>query len=108
MTHWEHTKKQLIINDTKSLKVWHLLDKTNTSYFPKMVEFIKKVTRTHGAENVMVVVTNRGAVYQRLLKLKRKREISKDIQLTYFRSASTIGVSSERRVILNICAPFPA
>ena len=55
----------------------------------------------------MLVLPNSGSIYRNVEKLKKKKKLSKEIQLTYYRSDITVGVSSDRRVMIAVCPPYP-
>jgi hypothetical protein len=98
---------QLVVSDTKRMNSRNLLAGEHSRYFNRLVKFIKEVCKYHDARDVMLVLPNSGSIYRNIDKLRKKNKIPKDLQLTYYRSDITVGVSSDRRVMIAVCPPYP-
>jgi hypothetical protein len=54
----------------------------------------------------MLVLPNSGRIYRHMAQQISKKLIPK-VQLTYYRSDITVGVSSDKRVMIAVCPPYP-
>jgi hypothetical protein len=92
----------LIIPDTKKVNVAAL---EKTEEIEKAMEFADAVIRAHGQRDVTVVLPNSRSVYQFMRDEFRVKY--PNVNITYYRSDTTIGVSSPRRTMLAYCKPLP-
>lgn len=102
-------KLQSVIPDNKNIYPNQLLrTKDNNNIRERMCKFISNVCNEFGSENVMVVCQNRDIFYL-VSKLIHDGSIqfTDNIKVTYYRSVETIGVASERRVMVTIGTPHP-
>jgi len=97
--------KQLIIPDTQSITPRQIIA-TREDYYKKkqLIKFINSLSETHGSKNIMIVSQNKD-VARYFLHLQKKGDIPDTF--TYYRSADTIGVESDYRIMLVVGAPFP-
>jgi len=99
---------QLVITDSRNVNVIDLffnkLKRSNLQM--DLLRFISTVGDAHGAENIMVVAPNI-FTFHWLYNMRKEGAIPKRLILTYYRSDLTIGVESDRRVMITICPPTP-
>lgn len=93
----------LIVPDSKNIAV-SALEKSD-KLIADVVAFVEEVVKKHLAENVIVVLPNSRKAYTRVVEIIGKRH--PDVEITYFRSEKTIGVSNDRRVMVTVCRPMP-
>ena len=98
---------QLVVSDTKRMNSRNLISGEHSRYFNRLIKFINEVCKYHNPGDVMLVLPNSGTIYRNVKKLITKKKIPKDLQLTYYRSDITVGVSSDRRVMIAVCPPYP-
>jgi len=96
---------QLVISDTKKVSVRSLLAGEKSKDFNTLVKFINKVCEIHDPKDIMLVLPNSGRVKRHMEKLKGKKIPMIDI--TYYRSDITVGVASDKRVMIAVCPPQP-
>lgn len=97
---------QLVISDTKSVSSKRLLSGVKSKDFNQLIKFINKVCDIHNPSDVMIVLPNSGRIYRHMMQQISRKKIPK-VQLTYYRSDITVGVSSDKRVMIAICPPYP-
>ena len=99
-------KYQLVISDTKSVSSKRLLSGEKSKDFNQLIKFINKVCDIHDPNDIMLVLPNSGRIFRHMEKHISKKKIPK-VQLTYYRSDKTVGVSSDKRIMIAVCPPFP-
>lgn len=97
---------QLVISDTKNISSRHLLAGMKSRQFRRLLAFINEVTGYFDNDDILLVLPNSGKIFKNVREAIRKRKIPR-VQTTYFRSDLTVGVSSEKRVMIAVCPPFP-
>ena len=97
---------QLIISDNKKIFPYRFFIKGREDHMQDLVDLILEVSATHDARNVMVVAPNK-KLNGVLHKFKAEKIIPSTIQITYFRSDRTVGIASNRRVMIAVCSPDP-
>jgi len=98
---------QLIITDSKVVYPFRLFMGGKDSYLTNLMEMIQIAISRHGAHNIMIVLPNSRKIYRYIKYFQSEGKISKDVELTYYRSDKTVGVASDRRVMITVCAPYP-
>jgi len=98
---------QLIITDNKVVYPFRLFMGGKDSYLDSLVKMIQIATDRHGANNVMLVLPNSKKIYRYIKFMQSDGKISKDLDVTYYRSDKTVGVASDCRVMITVCAPYP-
>ena len=96
---------QLIISDTKTINTKALLYEDGVM-LNKLVKFINEVCMYHDPSTIMLVLPNSGKIY-RNIKDKIKDKKMPKMLVTYYRSDMTVGVSSDKRVMIAVCPPYP-
>jgi hypothetical protein len=75
-----------------------------------LISFINVIWDNHKNDKVkgiMLVAPNSGFIYKMLRYFSREKIIPRQLEITYFRSDKTVGVSSELRTMIAICPPYP-
>jgi len=98
---------QLIITDNKVVYPFRLFMGGKDSYLEKLVEMIQIAVSRHGANNIMLVLPNSRKIYRYIKYMQSDGKIPNEMEITYYRSDKTIGVASDRRVMITVCAPYP-
>jgi hypothetical protein len=95
-------RSSLIIPDTKNITVTDLNRKTEIVL--ELDKFVKSICHIHDQKNIMMVFPNK----------KIATTIGKDfkhnfpgIEITYYRSDKTVGIASDKRIMIAICRPLP-
>lgn len=98
----KNNDKQLIIADSRKIGVTDLTKRYDLQM--QLVGYLNKVAEVHGEEHVLIVTPNINSA-DMLAFYMRKGEL-KPMELTYFRSNLTIGVKSDKRIMVIVGAPF--
>jgi len=98
---------QLVIADNRRIYPFRFFTGSRNDYLGDLIDTINLVCSTHGSRNVMVVLPNSRKIYWYIKDAMIKKIIPSDIDLTYYRSDKTVGVESDRRIQIVICAPYP-
>lgn len=99
-------KSQLIIADSRSRSVIDLLAANKHDVRQELMDYINLICEHHDPENVMVVTPNKIST-ETLRAWQNNKNIPKDLMITYYRSDLTIGVESDRRIMIMITRPQP-
>ena len=100
-------KSQLIIADSKNVNVTQLFFNKDNSFQLQhdLFDFINNICAEHGEKNIMIICANIATA--NLLKNAMTVEAIPRTMITWFRSDMTIGVESDKRIIIAICPPYP-
>jgi len=98
---------QLIITDNKIVYPFRFFMGSRYSYLDSLLDMITIACEKHGAGNVMLVLPNSNKIYKYVKWWQSIGKVSKEIDLTYYRSDKTVGVASDRRIMITVCAPYP-
>ncbi len=98
---------QLIITDNKLVYPFRLFMGGKDNYLDSLVEMIQTASVRHGAHNIMLVLPNSRKIYRYIKYLQSDGRISDKLDLTYYRSDKTVGVASDKRIMIAVCAPYP-
>jgi len=97
---------QLIIADSKRLSVESLFFGASSEETQNdLIQFINGVCNEHGNDNVYIITSNIWT--HRKLKDLMSKDIIPLCDITWFRSDKTVGVESDKRVMICITAPHP-
>lgn len=98
---------QLVITDSRNVNVIDLFFSKEKSkpFQQNLIDFINMIARAHDPKNIMIVTPNRKSAFW--LYDQRKSGNIPEIQMTWYRSDATIGVESDKRIIIAICPPHP-
>lgn len=99
----DNNEKQLIIADSRNISVIRLV--VNRELQRELIDYINNVIEVHGTENIRVVTPNKNSMEMVNYYIK-KGELPVDLEVTYVRSALTVGVKSDKRIMVLACAPF--
>jgi hypothetical protein len=95
--------KQLIIADSRNISVMKLV--INDELQEELINYINNVIDLHGTEKIRVVAPNKNATEMLEHYIKRGL-LPEDLDMTYIRSNLTVGVKSDKRIMVVICPPF--
>ena len=98
---------QLIITDNKNVYPFRFFMGGRYNYLDNLKQMIIMACENHGASNIMLVLPNSRKIYKFVKWWQSEGTVSKEIDLTYYRSDKTMGVSSDRRIMIAVCAPYP-
>jgi len=98
---------QLVIADNRRIYPFRFFTGSRNNYLKDLIDTIKLICETHGSRNIMIVLPNSRKIYWFVRDAMIKKVIPSDLEITYYRSDKTVGVESDRRVQLVICAPYP-
>lgn len=98
---------QLVIADSRNVNIIDLFFSKEKSepYQKSLVDFINMIAKAHDPKDIMIVTPNRKSAFW--LYSKRKSKEIPEIQMTWYRSDATIGVESDKRILITICPPHP-
>jgi len=100
----QKTNKQcLIIPDTKKVSITRIDRQKKLQY--EAIKYAEMIIKQHGAKDVMLVLPNKKDFYKMIVKRLGKKYPT--LEITYYRSDMTVGVASNRRVMLAFCQPVP-
>lgn len=98
---------QLIITDNKVVYPFRLFMGGKDSYLDSLIEMINSINKQHGVNNVMLVLPNSNRIYRYIKFMQTEGKISDKLEVTYYRSDKTVGVASDKRIMITVCAPYP-
>jgi hypothetical protein len=97
---------QLVISDTKNISSRHLLSGTFSAHFNRLLLFLNELAKLHDPTDMLVILPNSGKIFRHMKDAIREKLIPK-MQLSYFRSDITVGTSSDKRIMVTVCPPYP-
>ena len=97
---------QLVISDTKNINSKRLMNDKSPEY-RSLRKFINQVISVHGVDNIMLVLPNKGGVHKNIREDKASKRLPRGLDVTYYRSDKTVGVSSDKRIMIAVCPPHP-
>lgn len=100
-------KSQLVIADSRSVHVTELFfsEEKSKAFREDLFNYIRMVCNEHGEKNIMIVTANMATAS--MINRAMTANVLPRIIVTWFRSDMTIGVESDRRIIITICPPHP-
>lgn len=100
-------KTQLVIADSRNLNIIDLFFNKERSkpLQEDLAGYIRRIAEAHDPKNIMIVAANK-ATAALIRHFMRDDKIPR-MQVTWYRSDLTIGVESDKRIMICICPPYP-